>query len=521
MPEQAVEKMAVLGLDGLGPGYLSRMLRSGEMPFLARLVRRARIYRLLAFPPVSPPSWSSIMTGVNPGKHGIFSFDYVDRTTWTQRLYTALDLGHPRIHEMLAFSGVPSVMVNTVPAFPLLRVRGTQVLNYGFFTPKPLCYPEHMRKYLALMELPKNGPGRDVLETYADVAGSLVTFVEEAIQGLNWRLFWMNVSVPDVYLHHRPDLLTRADFPEAERRVMRAIDRIISLLEREADTFMVVSDHGFSVFDKVISINDILFTAGLVKPATGRGEHVARGHKELIRPGRRAVKGRVRPLGLRPGPLLLIRKAIRRMPVLRNVVRSAASRLGLDYRVMIDMGRSAAFMPSSTSHGIYVRERGLRGRVMALLRSYRYCLAWVKPREEVFWGPYVGRAPDIMVCPHYDRGYKLSQGRLVGEDVVRLEKPAGGHHPVGVLLVKTDFHLEERLSELLNYVVAPLAMALLGVPLPHDTDALGHLRALGLDVEELGLGFRNYLSRWLVIRRLKKLRARLPESPEARGPLPA
>ena len=69
------EKVIVLGMDGLAPRILERLMDEGRAPAFARL-RGNEGYRRLATttPPQSPVAWSTIATGCNPGHHGVFDF---------------------------------------------------------------------------------------------------------------------------------------------------------------------------------------------------------------------------------------------------------------------------------------------------------------------------------------------------------------------------------------------------------------------------------------------------------------
>ena len=199
-----------------------------------------------------------------------------------------------------------------------------------------------------------------------------------------------------------------------------------------------------------------------------------------------------------------------RVPFVKEVVKGMARRLKVDYRVRVDMGRSTAFMASASSHGIYVKEPCLIDEVVSILTGYGSHIRWVRRREEVFWGPYVSRAPEVLLCPRYERGCKLAYGALIGREVADLVRPTGGHYDIGVLVVRLKNGPELRDGlRVPNYVVGPLVMALLGVPLPHDHDAGPHLRAMGLEEP----GRRNYLARWRVAKGVSRLRVRRPPGP--------
>jgi predicted AlkP superfamily phosphohydrolase/phosphomutase len=71
----AIKKVIVIGLDGLSPAIVSRLLEAGQLPNLARLRDQGAYSRVATTRPAQTPvAWSTFATGVNPGGHGIFDF---------------------------------------------------------------------------------------------------------------------------------------------------------------------------------------------------------------------------------------------------------------------------------------------------------------------------------------------------------------------------------------------------------------------------------------------------------------
>ncbi|MEK7238093.1 MAG: alkaline phosphatase family protein, partial [Nitrospirota bacterium] len=71
----AKDKVIVLGIDGVPCSLLNRFINEGLMPNLADLVKKGTLTPMTAsIPEVSSTSWSTFMTGVNPGRHGIYGF---------------------------------------------------------------------------------------------------------------------------------------------------------------------------------------------------------------------------------------------------------------------------------------------------------------------------------------------------------------------------------------------------------------------------------------------------------------
>lgn len=70
-----IDRAVLIGLDGLDPKLVEKLLAEGKLPNMAKLAEKGGFQRLgTTFPAMSPVAWSSFATGVNPAKHGIFDF---------------------------------------------------------------------------------------------------------------------------------------------------------------------------------------------------------------------------------------------------------------------------------------------------------------------------------------------------------------------------------------------------------------------------------------------------------------
>lgn len=89
-PAQAAKKVLVLGFDGMDPVLLEKYMAEGVMPNFKRLREMGDFKALVtSMPPQSPVAWSNLITGMNPGGHGIFDFIARDPQTYRPYLSTS------------------------------------------------------------------------------------------------------------------------------------------------------------------------------------------------------------------------------------------------------------------------------------------------------------------------------------------------------------------------------------------------------------------------------------------------
>jgi predicted AlkP superfamily phosphohydrolase/phosphomutase len=130
----AKPKVIVIGLDGLEPTIVDRMLQRNELPNFARIRDRGFYGRVrTTYPAQTPVAWSSFATGTNPGGHGIFDFICRDPRTYqpdlalsrfeTPKSMFALPRAVNRrkgipVWQRLSTAGVPSIVLRCPCTFP-------------------------------------------------------------------------------------------------------------------------------------------------------------------------------------------------------------------------------------------------------------------------------------------------------------------------------------------------------------------------------------------------------------------
>jgi len=94
--KSSINKLVIIGLDGMDPVLAEKYMSEGKLPNLKKIKAIGAYARLqTTTPAISPVAWSSFMTGSNPSKHNIFDFLSRDPKTYLPGLSSAR-IGKPR-----------------------------------------------------------------------------------------------------------------------------------------------------------------------------------------------------------------------------------------------------------------------------------------------------------------------------------------------------------------------------------------------------------------------------------------
>ena len=121
-------RLLLLGIDGGTWAVIDPLIRRGEMPHLAALVAQGTRATLRStLPPQSAPAWVSLVTGQNPGRHGIFDFwardlsKYEDGSAPLNR--STLFAGHT-VWDFIGGAGLRVGVVSVPVTYPAWPVNG-------------------------------------------------------------------------------------------------------------------------------------------------------------------------------------------------------------------------------------------------------------------------------------------------------------------------------------------------------------------------------------------------------------
>jgi predicted AlkP superfamily phosphohydrolase/phosphomutase len=431
----SVQKLVVLGLDAADLDVMRPLIARGEMPNIARLMAEGSSGVLRStVPPVSAPAWASFLTGRNPGKHGLYSF-VVERGGGRMQLANVTDIHGPRLWDVAAMQGAKPVVVNVPVTWPAPAFDG--VIVTGMLTPESQGVVFTHPKELSA-EIAEKVPGYRI-----DIDRALLDD-RETLYG---RMSEMERLRKDLFLHllrTRTSRLFVGVFTNTDRvqhsfwrhdrslvdRHFREVDahigEIVASLDPATTAVMLLSDHGFQGSACKVYVNRALADAGLL--ATRRADKPDEDYDR-----RRAdyfegfQGGRGQPAAPRAG-----------------LVSGIKSMVGIGGATAMDWPLTRAFMWSLDSGGIavnlksryphgcvedadYERVRDEIVRAMTALRTPdgRAAFRAVRRREDVYSGPFVATAPDLVAEPDDSVEFGID---LDAKEAIRAHKRPEGHH---------------------------------------------------------------------------------------------
>src|SRR5439155_5222514 len=163
-------KALIIGLDGATWDVIDPLLAKGELPHIGRLVERGvRAHLRSTIPPVTAAAWPSIVTGMNPGMHGIFRFETLDHEEYDRRgEFNSSDrIAGRTIFDYLGGLG-ERVLAAAVPmTYPAWPINGRMVSGYP--TPRPDQFftypPEWADEVLAHIQTRQRDQTREKMDT--------------------------------------------------------------------------------------------------------------------------------------------------------------------------------------------------------------------------------------------------------------------------------------------------------------------------------------------------------------------
>jgi len=491
------QRFAVIGLDGANLEFIERGAEAGRLPALARVLKEGARAPLESIHSINTvPAWKVMTTGKNPGKLGCFDFVSKRPDSYEQVLFNATLVSDKELWDYTVDTGGRVGVFNVPGTYPPRPVNGVMVS--GLMTPSAeveFTYPADFREevlrlaggtYEPDITRPASGdPGEelDIMRRVTDVHARTGAHIIDSLQPD----FFMGVlTVTDKVQHHYwhvtdpehpgydPALAAQLGDPIMEMYALA--DSVVGdWLERlgpEVDV-LIVSDHGARSMGGMFHVNQWLYEEGLLFPKDeARRQLRRRGVDQIYNLMPEWVKRAARPFT--------------QQALGHHVARSVDA--------VFDMRRTRAYMLSSGQLYFNVKGRDPQGIVEpgaeydALAARIRDGLSRVRDpltdrrlefeiwqRDDIWHGPYLDRAPDMLIQmsdPFYDKAANLtdhgSPFSFYGQHYTDF---VGVHRRMGALLaIGPQIQPGTRLDGANILDVAPTALHVMGLPIPRDMD---------------------------------------------------
>jgi len=453
-------RVLCLGLDGADYDLVRDLLAQGRLPVLGGLAKRGAFGPLRStVPAVTPTAWSSFLTGLNPAGHGIFNFS-TNPNRSPQRVESAASRAGIPLWRRLAGAGIRSAFVSIPFTYPAETIEGIVVTGYGGperpqITPAAAAeriraaYPDYVTAHHPL--------GERWWEDFEAYAGRLVEHVNET------------AGICRLALELEPDLrLLCVDFMSSDHaghlgynrldpdhpahdpanagdelvRVYKAVDRACGELIDEArrlwgeePTAIVLSDHGMKPIYWTFHANRWLEQAGHLRYRRRSLQPLKGGSLNALAKVDQRLARTTRVYG-------------RSLDLVPFLPRPRRDRAFAD----IDFGSTRAYC-FATGGQIFLGETSgaradlrfaerLAGELAAIPHPETGEPAFdVHAKEQLYHGPYLDKAPELVILPRDERIHVDSSRRDWPEAFERHEHldpelfyGYSGHHGVTGIL---------------------------------------------------------------------------------------
>lgn len=511
-------RVMVIGLDGATFKNLKPWMEQGLLPNLKFLVNNGASGELEStIPYLSSPAWTSFMTGVNPGKHGVFAFirPFKDKR-YIKELSTSEDIKSKTIFELLSDSGKSSIVISLPMTYPPFKINGSMIscelttpsTDFNFTYPEDLLDKIGLKKSDYILNInPVNYPEGEKEKFFTDLIKCAEQRKEISFKIMNiydWDLFVLVFGGTDRLQHfywHYIDPAHSKYNPEEAGRILpliikyyQKLDEIIGDFIKEMDkntSLFIISDHGFGPFEKKVSFHKLLEQNGLLRykdesffKKIGKISCQVRGilhrHSSLYRKTKELIK-----TAYQKGQGDDFKKS-----AAKKKVENILGALNTDIMQKIDWNKTVAYC-GHTDNTVLLNLKGrepegilnsngeykeMRERIIDIVTNLLEHELNRKPKikiykkEELYKGPYSNNAYDL--CFEIEDGaYVLTTGTFSKNIIEENKKAIGRHRKDGIIICYgSHFKKSQYIKDAQIIDLAPTILYLLKIAVPDYMD---------------------------------------------------
>jgi len=386
-------RIVIIGLDGVPYELLSRLSDDGVMPNFKDL-KNEGIFKVMAssIPEVSAVSWSSIITGKNPGEHGVYGFTDLLNGSYILSFHSSLKLRAPTFWQM--DESKRYVVINLPAAYPAQRING--VLIAGFVSPDleravyPKIYIETLKKMGYRIDIDTGKARVSRLILFKQLYETLETRMKACMRlwdDVDWDLLMVVFTGTDRLEHFLWEAYEDKGHDQHEEFLgyFKAIDDAIGKINsklNEDDNLIILSDHGMERIDVNVNVNTYLAQEGYLVV------------EDNPKKGYNSIKRETKAFALEPSRIYLHRE-------------------GKYPRGSVTEEEEKELIQDLTDLFYQLEWRGKK----VVKKVYR--------KEEIYRGEYIDRAPDLVLMP--EKGFNL-RASLFRKELFEIDYELTGKH---------------------------------------------------------------------------------------------
>jgi len=488
-----MSRLLVIGVDALDAVQFEKF--RAFLPNLSRL-RAEGFYSPMSsvWPPDSDTAWASIFTGWNPARHGVFRFmDPLEKTSrYIQEERDNSILRGNTFWDIAGIHGKRILALFPHACYPSWPVNGLMITRASLGTHVSIAPEEYTSRYdLNGLNAVKGLAGRDraaYLRANRRQVERQLELTRELVRAHEWDLCFTYWPALDIIQHqfwnscdpNDPTYPGANPYQDAIRDFYIMHDRVVGELANCAgkDTnVMVLSDHGHGRRPvRIFNINKLLLNHGLLY-LKHPGTHAQRSLLRKVKAGAMSLAGKYH-LGA------FAAKALKAFPGIKKAYITAAD---------LDLERSLAYTTDMSGikaysyGGVLIARRNINGldyesvrdNVIGLLEEAvdpqqpgRPLVKWIKRREELYAGPYLGEYPDLVfeLQPDLGAGWDAAGG-LFDVSLSHNLHP-GSHYGASATFFLSGVEVRRDAVRLPSSLmdIAPTILDILGLPAPADME---------------------------------------------------
>jgi predicted AlkP superfamily phosphohydrolase/phosphomutase len=369
------KRMMVLSLGGVPYSYIKKLSDSLQMPVFNSLVDEGEFKEIKSVIPTTI-AWPSFITGLDPSDHNIFGF--IDRRANPFELFISelVNMKAPAIWDELSKMGFKSIVMNIPMTYPPEVINGIMISGFPCTQLEKAIYPEELEHELLHMGyiidadtwIVRRSKERFIQELNKVLEKRFRTifkFIEEK----EWNYFQCHIMETDqLNLYYWGDMEDKHpqfkdDYLQFYKRIDAFLGQLLVRISRDSE-LIILSDSGFCRIKKEVQLNYWLEKESYLKYRVDDPESL-----EDMSPDSKVYS-------LLPGRIFINRK-------------------GREEYGSVDAGEYFSLRDELKDELLQLKDE----------ESGEAIIEKVYFREEIYSGPYLEQAADLIAIPY--KGYDL------------------------------------------------------------------------------------------------------------------